>query len=216
MKKRDVFDKCEVEGCLNVTRTQGVKHCSKHLSQLQRYGKILERTIYDPNKIEILETHALLHLYDKDCNVKAKALIDLDDVERVSKHKWRFGNGIYVDNPKVGFLHKFIANSSIEQDHINRNKLDNRKDNLRPCEHVQNCQNRDKPSNNTSGAKGVCFKTRTKKFDAYITLNGKNKHLGCFVDLISAAESYNEMAVKHFGEFALLNDIEALKLKELK
>jgi len=121
MKKRDVFDKCEVEGCSKFTLTQGVKHCSRHLQQLITFGKILERTIYDPNEIEILETHALVHLYDKDCNIKAKTLIDLADIEKVSKHKWRFSNGIYVDNPKVGYLHSFITGFK-ETDHRNHNK----------------------------------------------------------------------------------------------
>jgi hypothetical protein len=58
----------------------------------------------------------------------------------------------------------------------------------------------------TSKFKGVCWDTRGK-WRARITQSKKNKHLGYFTDEIEAAKAYNKAALKHFGEFAYLNEV---------
>lgn len=194
---------CSIKNCNNEAKQNNM--CSRHSNQIQKYGKILQRTIYDKNEIEILDNYALIHIYNKDCEVVAKAIIDLEDVEKVSEHKWR--NGKYISNPKVGYLHRFVTGLKEEHDHINLNRLDNRKCNLRICSHIENTRNRNKTYLNTSGYKGVCFKRRESKYEAYININGKYKTLGYFVNAIDAAKAYNEAAKEFFGEFALLNDI---------
>ncbi len=88
-------------------------------------------------------------------------------------------------------------------DHINRDKLDNRIENLRPASRAQNSQNRDKYKNSLSKYKGVCpWKSR---FSAYIRVNKKQIHLGLFDSAKDAARVYDGAALKYFGEYARLN-----------
>ena len=87
-------------------------------------------------------------------------------------------------------------------DHINRNPLDNRRENLRICTHQQNQYNRTKQSNNTSGFKGVSFNKEKQKFEARIGIDGKSKFLGYFDTAEKASECYKQAALKHHGDFA--------------
>lgn len=85
-------------------------------------------------------------------------------------------------------------------DHINRVPLDNRLVNLRGCSHAHNCRNRGIRSTNSTGVQGV---TRVKnRWQAYLHLNGKKKHLGCFLSLDEATEARQKAEEKYFGEFA--------------
>jgi hypothetical protein len=91
---------------------------------------------------------------------------------------------------------------NMEVDHINTNKLDNRRENLRVCTRQQNNCNTNKRSDNKSGFKGVCFEKRRQKFVARIRIDGKLKHLGYFATAAAAHEEYKIAAVKYHGEFA--------------
>ena len=93
-------------------------------------------------------------------------------------------------------------------DHINRNGLDNRKNNLRVCSKSQNMMNTLIPKNNTSGYKGVSWSKRDKKWMAYIKIKNKFNNLGYFNIKEQAALAYNDAAKKYHGEFARLNKIE--------
>lgn len=92
-------------------------------------------------------------------------------------------------------------------DHINRDKLDNRIDNLREACKAENERNRDKYRINTSGYKGVWFHNQRKKWCAEITTNGKSRKLGLFDSKEDAAVAYNEASLKYHGEFAYQNII---------
>ena len=100
---------CEVEGCVRTCRNHTCKMCSIHYEQIRRRGRIFERTQNDPNEIEILETHALLHLYDKNFELKTKALIDLEDIERAKQYKWSFAKYVVCASGNI-YLHKFVGN----------------------------------------------------------------------------------------------------------
>mgnify|MGYP000166735034 CR=1 FL=1 len=71
-------------------------------------------------------------------------------------------------------------------DHIDRNKTNNRIENLRPATVSQNVCNREAPANSTSGIKGVRFHKRDKKWIAYAKINGKQKHIGSFASVEAA------------------------------
>jgi hypothetical protein len=90
-------------------------------------------------------------------------------------------------------------------DHIDGFKLNNKRDNLRPCNQSQNLANYGLPTHNTSGYKGVGWFKRDKCWRAYITVNGQHMHLGLFDNIIDAARKYDEAARRYFGEFARLN-----------
>ena len=90
-------------------------------------------------------------------------------------------------------------------DHINRDKSDNRIENLREATRTQNNGNVELLNSNSSGFRGVSFEKRREKYAAYIWIENKKKHLGYFWNAELAANAYNEAAKMHFGEFARLN-----------
>jgi len=98
-------------------------------------------------------------------------------------------------------------------DHINNNKDDNRIENLRECTQRQNTMNTSSRAGSTSKYRGVRklveYQATGEKvlWIAQIYFEGKNIHLGRFDDEDAAARSYNESAVKYFGEFANVNKI---------
>ena len=83
------------------------------------------------------------------------------------------------------YMHRLINKPSVgfEIDHINRNKLDNRKENLRIVTRSQNQMNRVIQKNNTSGYKGITWNQKRKKWQAQIMVNYKCIILGCFVEI---------------------------------
>ena len=80
------------------------------------------------------------------------ALVDDKDYDQLSKVSWHFNDlyatrGLVSDGKlKTIYLHRFIANTpkGMETDHINQNKLDNRRENLRICTSSQNRTNKGK------------------------------------------------------------------------
>lgn len=87
-------------------------------------------------------------------------------------------------------------------DHINTEKADNRFCNFREATKAQNIANSKRRSDNTSGRKGVSWHRKSKKWVAWICVDGKSIYLGIFAKLDDAAQAYGEAAEKHFGEFA--------------
>ena len=86
-------------------------------------------------------------------------------------------------------------------DHINRDPLDNRLQNLRLATRQQQQCNTGVRLDNKSGFKGVSFSRKRSQWVAYIGLNGKNKNLGWFATKEEAAAAYQEAAASHYGEF---------------
>lgn len=92
-----------------------------------------------------------------------------------------------------------------EWDHKDYNKHNNLRSNLRLATRSQNMANRPAPKQNSSGYKGVRWHNRRSKWQARITVNYKEIHLGYFDNIEEAAVAYNNAAMKFFGEFAYLN-----------
>lgn len=157
------------------------------------------------------------------------ALVDDSDYENLSRYSWGVvRNGgrrlLYAvtDLPVLDgslwrngkprrrklFMHRMLlGEGSRVVDHKNGDGLDNRRCNLRPTGHAQNLQNRGRPSNNTSGFKGVYWCRQTSRWAVRVTANGKTTNLGRHKSKIAAAIEYNIAAVQFHGEFAKLNDV---------
>lgn len=201
---------CNVEGCENKAIAKGM--CSKHYDQMRKYGKTFKYCWADKkNHIEILEDHAEIFLINKKNEIVGKALIDLDDVDKVKDIKWHAennrGKNFYVASNqkfKNNRLHRLIMDcpDGLIVDHINGNPLDNRKCNLRICTNQQNICNCDIPINNTSGCKGVYWSTTAKAWVAQVTINNNNKVVGKSLDYNEAVKIRIEAAKKYYGEFA--------------
>ena len=143
------------------------------------------------------------------------ALVDTEDYDYLNQWKWftfKCRNTNYATRKYQGkmlLMHRYIMKPSFDMqiDHINMDGLDNRRDNLRICYHVQNLMNTKKHFDNTSGYKGVCYHKLKRKWVVRINVNKKQIHLGYFIEKEDAALVYNEAALKYHGEFARLNCI---------
>ncbi|MGL5766294.1 MAG: HNH endonuclease [Sarcina sp.] len=111
-------------------------------------------------------------------------LVDNDDFKIVSKYCWYISTKGYVysrKNKQHIAMHRILMSPGILQvDHINRNKSDNRKCNLRLLTNQQNQYNTKVPVNNKSGIKGIYYNKTCDKWCAQVTINGKTKSLGLF------------------------------------
>ena len=138
------------------------------------------------------------------------AIIDTVDVNLISKYQWRYANK-GARSYLVGDMGHFILTIKrfAEVDHINHNRLDNRRINLRLVDRSQNNMNRRKTIKpKSSQYKGVEKKGKNiKKWRAGITYYGNRINLGYYDTEIKAAEAYNRAALKYHGEFAKLNEI---------
>lgn len=122
-------------------------------------------------------------------------IVDPENSHLLTQHKWRIYSRGYVTayiNGSTVCLHHLVAGfppSGKETDHINRNKLDNRKVNLRHITHQENLLNRD--FENKSGYRGVYFdKTnrRSRPYKAMVRRNGKSVNLGYYASPVEASE----------------------------
>jgi hypothetical protein len=98
-------------------------------------------------------------------------------------------------------------------DHRNGNGLDNRRQNLRVSTPSENSRNMLNCKSHSSRFKGVSWHSGKQKWTAQIMVDRRLIHLGTYADEVAAARVYNEAALRHFGEFANLNEIpqEALR-----
>lgn len=138
------------------------------------------------------------------------ALVDDEDYELLGQRRWCCGKEGYAqrkDNNTIIRMHRIIMNTpdGMLTDHINQNKLDNQKNNLRICTYAENLMNSSKRKHTTSIYKGVSYNKQRKKWEAYIKFNKKQIHLGNFNYEKEAAKKYDEKAKELFGEFARLN-----------
>ena len=134
--------------------------------------------------------------------------IDKDDYDKVKDYYWSITPKGYVYTSYYNdlyFIHRFITDCPDDKkvDHINRDKKDNRRCNLRICTQKENCYNRMRENKNKY--KGVV--KLDKKYGASVHKDGTTYYLGRFNTPEEAALAYNEKAKELFGEFACLNNI---------
>lgn len=136
------------------------------------------------------------------------ALVDDADYEWLSAMAWHYNQNGYAvhtnnDGTKV-LMHRLIVGALPEQivDHINGNRLDNRRSNLRNATHAQNLHN-SRPRGQ-SQFKGVAFDKTNRRWKFNVQHNGK-RHQGYRATEIEAAQARDALARELHGEFAYLN-----------
>ena len=173
--------------------------CRKHYLQMYRHGKVLQRTIYDPNKFILHGDICEIELYDTKGAVVGSAFIDTEDLDLVKDIKWYLKQG-YVRGTLPGgkkvFLHRVVMNcpDDLFVDHKKGDPLDNRKSMLRICTHSQNLKNM-KPGKD----KGI-KKVSSGRYQVVITVDYETIYLGTVDTLSMAREVRRKAELKYYGE----------------
>lgn len=136
------------------------------------------------------------------------ATVDDEDYEWLMRWKWSF-DGKYAMRNDQGHsisMHREIMRPppGIEVDHIDRDRLNNCRSNLRTCTRAQNSRNVPGRAG-TSQYKGVVFSKVANRWEAGISINNTRKSLGYYDNERDAALAYDKAARREYGEFALLN-----------
>ncbi len=147
-------------------------------------------------------------------------MVDESDFDRLNRYKWhsigrdqsdiyaarRAPSGIKYKQLTI-FMHRFIMGdppfAMAAVDHINGNRLDNRKSNLRWCNRAINRQNSLKSPKTKNKYKGVYFKGNG--YQALIRVNRRLLHIGFYKTISTAARAYNDAAIRYYGPLAGIN-----------
>lgn len=145
--------------------------------------------------------------------------VDDDMYDYLNQWKWHLStNGyakrnLYVYNPGQKTINIFMHHIVLPRpdkmfiDHIDRNKLNNVRTNLRVCTNPQNQANKGKRKDNTSGRKGVSWGKYARKWRATMTVSGKHVSLGCYNSVDEAYKAYLSKSRELYGEFTYEEDI---------
>ena len=129
-------------------------------------------------------------------------IIDKDDLEKISHHTWHLNQTGYADckltsGPHLKAHHVIIGKppEGMVTDHINRNKLDNRKANLRHVTPHENSMNRSvsdhRIANTMLGIKTYKGKRKTSYYVDLHDKDNKTIHIGKFMSLDEAKRARN-------------------------
>lgn len=148
-------------------------------------------------------------------------LVDTEDFLKISKYKWGLTKDGYISSSQ-GLLHRVITNCPNNRvvDHINHNKLDNRKENLRICTKAENNFNRLTANiNSETGERGITLSSDKRSFIAKFVFNNEYYNLGSFNNMDDAkfAVALARYSISNFSEIDNINvSEEFLRQKELR
>lgn len=144
--------------------------------------------------------------------VAAYALVDKDDYPRIGAHTWRlhgrpsgtqyaFRNGKIAGRGITTYMHRellgLLHGDRRQVDHLNRDGLDNRRENLRVVTQAENGQNRSSHRGSSSRYRGVYWDSLRGKWRAKSRLNGAVVHIGYFTDEVAAARAARAWRLAH-------------------
>lgn len=135
----------------------------------------------------------------------ARAVIDTVDIEKIRPYKWHLNSHGYARHKSYRhggiFMHNLIFGSK-RIDHADRNRLNNRRHNLRAATYSQNATNTKRTGNNKY--RGV-ETTKSGSYKISLRTNGVTIRVGNFSDIVEAAYIYDQIAMQICGEFAITN-----------
>lgn len=159
------------------------------------------------NKYEIKGSETIIYIISK--GEVFECVIDTEDLEKVKPYTWNKGNKMYVvhKNKETHYMHRLITDcpKGMFVDHVDRNPLNNKKENLRIVTNQQNSQNKALLPNNKTGYRGVYFENQTGKYRVQLVINGETMDFGRYDDVdIAGYVSHN--VIKNFMPYMNLKE----------
>ncbi len=153
----------------------------------------------------------LIPLRARDGSIRAHAIVDSTDAAWLNQWRWSLCAGYasrkesrsVSDRPhaRTLLMHRVLlgltAGDPREVDHINRDKLDCRRANLRAVTKAQNRQNVPGRSGGTSRHRGVFFEKKSGKWRAQVQVAGHIHILGSFTTEDEAARVATAFRATH-------------------
>lgn len=171
------------------------------------------RSVGEANVIKFEGETVYIYLKGKNGTGKV-AITDLKSYMKhnISNYVWYCDQHNYVYawdkvNKKNVTLHRLVSGneSKLHTDHINRNPLDNRLENLRICTAKENNRNAVVRKDSTTGYKNVNYNQGL--YRCTIKINKVKEYFGHYEKREMAAEAYNQVMRIKYPEYAKLNDI---------
>jgi len=184
---------CTFPGCTNRAHAKGL--CRSHRKQ---QVKGIPLRPLGTSRVTVMGIIAHIELCDRSGRPCAVAIVDVEDVPKVSAYRWsRHGKG-YAHNAQLGLIHRFFMEpeATIEVDHINGKRLDCRRENLRLVPRAKQQQNIVQPVS-SAGYRGV-HRCKSGRFAARVTFRGKYHHGGTFDTVEEAAKAAQSLRNKLF------------------
>lgn len=171
---------CTFPGCGHPHEAQG--YCYGHYIQFRR-GKILQPLTDTPSPVEREGDSCRVTLFctnqGQNGSIAGHAIISTRDTAIVEKLRWNLTSYGYARSSRRGASHGVLMHRLImevapheEVDHINGNRLDNRRENLRVVTDAQQSQNRKVRNDSYSGVRGVSYDAKKRLFRVTVTVNG--------------------------------------------
>ena len=176
--------------------------CGCYMKEQQ--SKVAMKYFKKYNKYDLTNNYGICYLTD----TGLKTYFDLEDYNLIKDILWKtdecgYARGYDVKTKRLVRMHKIITDTDENTviDHINRDKLDNRKENFRYATKSENRINSKTRIDNVSGIQGVRFEEG--KWRVRISVNGRYVHLGMFDDFEEAVKTRLKAEKKYYGEFAM-------------
>ena len=170
-----------------------------------------------PPQIWIVHEAVAYMVIERRIGNQTLVLASPEDVPKFEKFRWTIDGGGYavtdvVKNGIAAFvqMHVMVLRDAdhLETDHVNGNRCDNRRNNLRLCTHQQNTWNTKLRENTEVPFKGVSLrKDKTaKRYRANLVMDGRKFELGSYLTAEEAARAYDDKAKEMFGQYARTNE----------
>ena len=204
--KRRIFWKCKCD-CGKIKEVEGASLREGRTTSCGCYRDEHNRALQSKTNIYDLSGEYGICYF----NNGGQFIFDLEDYDKIKDYTWSRRHEGYArctrkENGKIKIYNVYrvimnVDDSKLEVDHINGDKWDNRKCNLRIVAHVDNMKNRKINKNNTSGYTGI-KQIPCGNWTARIRANGKEIWLGSYKTKEEAIAARKAGEKKYFGEFA--------------
>ena len=184
--------------------------CGKHYQQYIRFGKIIDsdpNSLIHDNTYDVYDDIVVVHTYKRGTGEETGSfIIDRSDFDLVKRKHWRtWEDNFFTGNFDPISISRFLLgldhNDKQVVDHINGDRTDNRRSNLRIVYQSQNTMNKDLLSNNTSGITGLSWDKYRNRWAVEIRCDYKRAHLGRYKDISDACYVRYVAEMLLFGEY---------------